>query len=316
MTSLGAGEWRRYAILCGVSAIVASELRKSYGNLVAVDDVSFDVDSGEFFGIIGPNGAGKTTTLEMIEGLRKPDRGKVTICGLASWPRNARLLPRIGVQLQASSFFERLTAREQIRTFAALYSVPGRRADELLGVVGLEDKADTRVEQLSGGQAQRLSLACTLAHDPEVVFLDEPTAALDPQARRNLWDLLRSINSRGRTVVLTTHYMDEADSLCDRVAIMDAGRILQCGPPATLVRGLDAPIRVSVVRGRLDDAALATLPAVLEAHDDGVSLTLSTRDPSVLLAELAARQALEGVQVKGATLEDLFLSLTGREYRE
>ena len=148
-----------------------------------------------------------------------------------------RLLHRIGVQLQASAFFERLTAREQLATFAALYGTPHARVDEMLEIVELADKADTQAEKLSGGQAQRLSIACALVHDPEIVFLDEPSAALDPQARRNLWDVLRGINEQGKTVVLTTHYMDEAETLCDRVAIMDKGRILQLGPPAELVRG-------------------------------------------------------------------------------
>ena len=188
------------------------DLRKKYGDLTAGDGVTFSVKHGEFFGILGPNGAGKTTTLEMIEGLRKPDSGEVTLVGEQPWPRNATLLPRIGVQLQASSFFERLTAREQIRTFASLYGVPVSHADEWLERVGLEDKADVQSEKLSGGQRQRLAIASALVHDPEVVFLDEPTAALDPQARRNLWDLLGTLNESGRTVVLTTHYMDEAES--------------------------------------------------------------------------------------------------------
>ena len=178
------------------AAIEVVGLRKSYGDLAAVDDVSFTVATGEFFGILGPNGAGKTTTLEMVEGLRRPDAGEVRLLGEPTWPRNPRLLPRIGVQLQASAFFERLTAREQIRTFASLYGVPAARADEWLERVGLADKAGTRTERLSGGQLQRLAIACALVHEPEVVFLDEPTAALDPQARRNLWDLLRSPQRR------------------------------------------------------------------------------------------------------------------------
>ena len=224
----------------------------TYGDLRAVDGVSLEVGEGEFVGILGPNGAGKTTTLETIEGLRRPDSGTVTVLGQPVWPRNSALLPRIGVQLQASSFFERLTAREQIHTFASLYGVGGKAADEWLARVGLEDKADSRVEDLSGGQAQRLSIASALVHDPDVVFLDEPTAALDPQARRNLWDLLSGLNDSGRTVVLTTHYMDEAEILCDRVAIMDHGRILQFDSPAALVRGLDAPARITVAPGQLD----------------------------------------------------------------
>ncbi|MEU8307276.1 ABC transporter ATP-binding protein [Actinomadura sp. NPDC048955] len=295
--------------------IEVTGLRKRYGDVRAVDGVTFAVEEGEFFGILGPNGAGKTTTLEIIEGLREPDEGELTVLGLSPWPRNSKLLPRIGVQLQASSFFERLTAREQLRTFGSLYGVPAKKADAMLELVGLDDKADTRVEKLSGGQAQRLSIACALVHDPELVFLDEPTAALDPQARRNLWDVLRSINTEGRTIVLTTHYMDEAESLCDRVAIMDAGRILRLGPPAVLVRGLDAPARISIASGVLDVADARLLPGADEAEDDGVSLAISTRDPSAVVAAMAAKDALDGVQIRGATLEDVFLELTGREYR-
>ncbi|GAA2131661.1 ATP-binding cassette domain-containing protein [Streptomyces synnematoformans] len=222
------------------AAISARDLRKRYGDVHAVDGVSFEVRAGEFFGLLGPNGAGKTTTLEMVEGLRRPDEGRALLLGEPSWPRNPGLLRRVGVQLQASAFFEKLTAREQIRTFASLYGVADERADAMLAEVGLAEKAGTREDRLSGGQAQRLSIACALVHDPELVFLDEPTTGLDPQARRNLWDLLRGINAAGRTVVLTTHYMDEAEVLCDRVAVMDAGRILRVGPPAELAAELEA----------------------------------------------------------------------------
>ena len=298
-----------------VQTIEVAGLRKRYGDVRAVDGVTFGVEEGEFFGILGPNGAGKTTTLEIVEGLRKADEGEVSVLGLSPWPRNPRLLPRIGVQLQASSFFERLTTREQLRTFGSLYGVPSAKADAMMELVGLADKADVRVEKLSGGQAQRLSIACALVHDPELVFLDEPTAALDPQARRNLWDLLRQISTEGRTVVLTTHYMDEAEILCDRVAIMDAGRILRLGPPAVLVRGLDTPARISVASGVLDVGDARLLPGADEAGDDGVSLTITTRDPSAVVAAMAAKDALDGVQIRDATLEDVFLELTGREYR-
>jgi ABC-2 type transport system ATP-binding protein len=297
------------------ATISVQNLRKSYGSMVAVAGVSFEVEHGEFFGILGPNGAGKTTTLEMMEGLREPDEGQLTVLGLPPWPRNPALLPRVGVQLQSSSFFERLTAREQIRTFASLYGVAARRADEMLSVVGLDDQADKRAEQLSGGQAQRLSIACALVHDPELVFMDEPTGALDPQARRNLWDLLRRINADGRTVVLTTHHMDEAETLCDRVAIMDHGEILQLGAPAALVRGLDTPVRISVESGLLTAADAGALSHAGEVTDDGVSLTIATREPARVLAGLADRSALAGLRVQGATLEDVFLTLTGREYR-
>jgi ABC-2 type transport system ATP-binding protein len=219
--------------------IEVSDLAKSYGQVRAVDGVTFDVAEGEIFGILGPNGAGKTTTLEIIEGLRPADSGSVSLLGESPWPRNDRLLPRIGVQLQASAFFDRLTAREQMHTFAALYGVSGDAADDWLERVGLSEKADTQTQQLSGGQLQRLSIASALVHEPEVVFLDEPTAALDPQARRNLWDLLRSVNADGRTVVLTTHYMEEAESLCERVAIMDRGQVLRLDSPAGLVAAFE-----------------------------------------------------------------------------
>jgi len=221
------------------TAISVQDLRKRYGDVRAVDGVSFEVREGEFFGLLGPNGAGKTTTLEMVEGLRRPDEGRAVLLGEPSWPRNPALLRRMGVQLQASAFFEKLTAREQIRTFASLYGIGDERADAMLAEVGLTEKAGTREDKLSGGQAQRLSIACALVHDPELVFLDEPTTGLDPQARRNLWDLLRGINAAGRTVVLTTHYMDEAEVLCDRVAVMDAGRILRIGAPAELAAELE-----------------------------------------------------------------------------
>jgi ABC-2 type transport system ATP-binding protein len=297
------------------NTIVAKDLRKRYGDVNAVDGVSLTVEDGEFFGILGPNGAGKTTTLEIIEGLREADSGEISLFGQSPWPRNPALLPRMGVQLQASAFFERLTAREQLRTFGSLYGATSRKADEMLETVGLTDKADTQVEKLSGGQAQRLSIACALVHEPELVFLDEPTAALDPQARRNLWDVLRAINTDGRTIVLTTHYMDEAEVLCDRVAIMDHGRILRSGPPATLVRDLDAAARVSVASGVVTAEDARTLPGVDEVTDDEVSLVIATYDAPKVVKALADRGALEGVQIRGATLEDVFLDLTGREYR-
>jgi ABC-2 type transport system ATP-binding protein len=295
--------------------IEADDLCKAYGSLQAVDGVSFRVAAGEFFGILGPNGAGKTTTLEIIEGLRAADAGSVSLLGQSPWPRNSALLPRIGVQLQASSFFERLTTREQIHTFASLYGVSATAADTWLGTVGLEDKADTRTEELSGGQRQRLSIACALVHDPEVLFLDEPTAALDPQARRNLWDLLTGINSDGRTVVLTTHYLDEAEELCDRVAIMDHGKILRLDTPASLIRGLGAGVRISVVETMLRATDATAIKGVEGVEIDDGQVVLATHDPAAVLAELAERDALEGLRVKGATLEDVFLDVTGREYR-
>lgn len=289
----------------------------TYGSLRAVDDVSFTVEPGEFFGLLGPNGAGKTTTLEMIEGLRKPQAGSVDIGGFDPWRRDPQLQRIIGVQLQASAFFERLSAREQLETFGSLYGVPAGRTAELLEEVGLTEKADERVEKLSGGQKQRLSIACALVHDPQVVFLDEPTAALDPQARRNLWDLLRSINSTGRTVVLTTHYMEEAEVLCDRVAIMDAGRILEIDTPEALVRSLDVPTRIGLAPEAIGAEDARALPGVLSVEADSGGVRIETRDPSSVIAALARidAAALEGLSVRKGSLEDVFLERTGREYR-
>ncbi len=291
------------------------DVRVAYGTVKAVDGVTFEVQAGEFFGILGPNGAGKTTTLEIIEGLRKADSGEVMLLDLSPWPRNAALLSRMGVQLQASAFFDRLTAREQIHTFGSLYGVKPAAADTWLERVGLTDKADARTEKLSGGQLQRLSIACALVHEPEVVFLDEPTAALDPQARRNLWDLLGSLNEDGRTVVLTTHYMDEAETLCDRVAIMDHGRILELDTPAALVRGLDASVRISVDVQAITAGDAGSIPGVDAVSVEPGAVVMSTRAPADVLFALGQRQALHGLQVKGANLEDVFLALTGREYR-
>ncbi|MER7706077.1 ABC transporter ATP-binding protein [Kitasatospora sp. NPDC097605] len=302
------------------AAISADGIRQRYGDVQAVDGVSLTVETGEFYGILGPNGAGKTTTLEILEGIRKPDEGRIELLGLAPWPRNPELLPRIGVQFQASAFFNKLTARETIRTFGSFYGVGPRRADAMLERVGLTESAGVMTDKMSGGQAQRLSIACALVHGPELVFLDEPTTGLDPQARRNLWDLLRDINAEGRTVVLTTHYLDEAEVLCDRVSVMDRGRILRTGAPAALVREIDDTVRISVESGLLAlDTARELFTAagaeIASLEDDGVSLSLSTRLPAPVLSVLAEQGALRGLEVRGATLEDVFLQLTGREYR-
>ena len=298
-----------------MSAIRAVGVTKRYGSTLAVDAVSLQVEVGEFVGILGPNGAGKTTFLEIVMGLRRPDAGTVEVLGRQPWSRDAALVRRVGVQFQSSAFFERLTAREQLRTFASLYGVHAAAADGWLDRVGLGDKADARTDDLSGGQRQRLAIACALVHEPELVFFDEPTAALDPQARRNLWDLLRSLHREGRTVVLTTHHLDEAEVLCERVAIMDHGRVLVEDRPTALVRTLDAPTRVVVAQDRLSAAAAQALPGVLDVGAEAAGLVLTTRAPAPLLQRLAELDALDGVAVRGATLEDVFLDLTGREYR-
>ncbi|HRW17281.1 MAG TPA: ABC transporter ATP-binding protein [Dermatophilaceae bacterium] len=298
-----------------MSVIDVQGLTKHYGEVRAVDGLDLQVEAGEFFGVLGPNGAGKTTTLECIEGIRQPDSGTISVFGESPWPRNTGLVRRIGVQHQATAFFEMLTAREQLEVFADLYAAPRARAGALLEEVGLGDFANHQTKKLSGGQQQRLSIAAALVHEPEMVFLDEPSAALDPQARRNLWDLLKGVNGDGRTVVLTTHYMDEAEYLCDRVAIIDHGKILAVDTPANLVRGLDAPTRITLpdtAIGREDAERLVGGEAV--SVDNG-SLTMTTRDPAPVLVALAERDALTGLQVRGATLEDVFLNLTGRELR-
>ncbi len=297
------------------AAVTASALVKRYGDLTAVDGVDLEVHPGEFFGILGPNGAGKTTLLEMLEGIRQPDGGACSVLGEQPWPRNPALLARIGVQLQSSSFVERLTAREQLQTFGALYGVPRAQSEAMLEQVGLVDKADERVENLSGGQAQRLAIACALVHQPDVVFLDEPTAALDPQARRNLWDLLRQLSTDGRTIILTTHSMEEAEVLCDRVAIIDHGRVLSVGAPAELVRQLDAPRQITVASSRFQPGWAEAMDGVERVEDDGVHTTLFSRHPAQVIGDLGDRGLLDHVQIRSASLEDVFLALTGREYR-
>ncbi len=295
--------------------IEVDQLTMRYGDVTAVDGISFTVAPGEFFGLLGPNGAGKTTTLETIEGLRSPSNGRVSVAGRDPARREPDLQRRIGVQLQSSAFFERLTAVEQLQTFGAIYGVPAARLDELLEQVGLTEKATAQVEDLSGGQKQRLSIACALVHDPDVVFLDEPTAALDPQARRNLWDVLRGINDSGRTVVLTTHYMEEAEELCDRVAIVDHGRLLELDTPGALIRKLDAATRIGLAGEAIALEDARGLPGAESVRLDGSGLVIQTREPATVLAELGRREALEGLSVSKGTLEDVFLDLTGREYR-
>jgi ABC-2 type transport system ATP-binding protein len=218
-------------------AIAVDGLRKAYGSLVAVDGISFRVKEREIFGLLGPNGAGKTTTVEILEGLRAADDGRAIVAGVDVRKEPDRVKGLIGVQLQSSAFFDGLSLLELLDMFAALY---GRRVDAvaILEKVDLADKARSQVSKLSGGQKQRFSIATALVNEPRILFLDEPTTGLDPQARRNLWDLADSIRAEGRTIVLTTHYMDEAETLCDRVAIMDHGKILAMEPPDTLIQRL------------------------------------------------------------------------------
>ena len=294
--------------------VVVRNLRKQFPKVLAVAGVDLEVRQGEVFGLLGPNGAGKTTTLEMIEGLTEPDSGEISIGGL-DWRRHGpQIRARIGVQLQATSLYNKFTPREALDLFGSYY--PRRRpTDELLELVQLQEKADAHHVTLSGGQAQRLALALALVNDPEVVFLDEPTAGLDPQGRRSLWEVVRGMKAAGRTVVLTTHYMEEAEALCDRVAIMDAGRIRAVDSPAGFVKGLDAPTRVTVAAGQLADERVKELAAGEAVTADEATVVFETRDPRTLLTALASDGALEGLAVRTANLEDVFLHVTGREWR-
>lgn len=299
------------------------DLRKRYGSVTAVDGVSFDVRRGEIFGILGPNGAGKTTTLEMLEGLRAPDDGSALVDGVdvRRDPRGVRA--RIGVQLQEAGFFDRLTVEETLRLFAAFH---GRAAPApaLLERLQLAEKRRAWVRTLSGGQRQRLAIAVALVHDPPLLFLDEPTTGLDPQARRNLWDVIEALRREGRTVILTTHYMEEAQRLCDRVAIMDHGRIVALDAPRALIRA-HAPAATVALAGAdastTREAALAALPAVRQVERADGEVRLATTDPvETVQAALAHLRAgtlrFTQLRVEEATLEDVFLHLTGRRLRE
>ncbi len=301
-------------------AIRVENLVKKFGSLVAVDDISFSVEQGEIFGILGPNGAGKTTTLEIIEGLQRPSGGRTTVLGMDSHKESMAVKERIGVQLQASAYFENLTLTEILNLFGRLYSkrIASR---ELLERVGLLDKAKSTVSKLSGGQMQRFAIAATLINDPEVVFLDEPTAGLDPQARRNLWEFIQAIHRDGCTVVLTTHYMEEAQFLCRRVAIMDQAKIVAMDTPANLIRSLPVPYEVRFTTGgAIEQSDLEELDAVQSAarDEDGLWRLASSDAARTVgaLIGLSQNGELTHLEVASANLEDVFLSITGRQLRD
>ena len=297
------------------------DLRKSYGDLKAVDGVSFEVQPGQVFGLLGPNGAGKTTTVEVLEGLRAPDSGDVSVLGVDAVRRPDDLKARIGVSLQTAALYPKLTVVEVLDLFRSFYP-SGRPTDELVGLMDLGEKRATRTQDLSGGQRQRLSVALALVNDPELVFLDEPTTGMDPAARRMLWDVVLGLKASGRSVLLTTHYMEEAEVLCDRLAIMDHGRILEEGTVDELVtrRFHERAVRFDAIE-RLDDARLGGFPGVTTVkHEDGSVLLFTSDVPATIGAVLAATDSL-GVEptnlaVRRATLEDVFLDLTGRALRD
>jgi ABC-2 type transport system ATP-binding protein len=305
-----------------MSAIVeVKALTKRYGNLTAVDGISFSVEEGEVFGVLGPNGAGKTTTVEIIEGLRRPDSGDVRVCGIDALREPQRIKELIGVQLQTTSLYDQIRVKEVIDLFGGYYrqAVP---TATLLDEVSLADKANGYVSKLSGGQRQRLALALALVNDPIVLFLDEPTTGLDPQARRSVWTTVTGLRQKGKTIILTTHYMEEAEELCQRVAIMDHGRIIALDTPSALIAGagLDSRIEIDGPSQRLRSLlSEADLPVRLT--QDGDTVSLHTNKVSHVLKEVARLAAehdvdLGSISVRKATLEDVFLTLTGRQLRE
>lgn len=303
-----------------MSVIHVEDLRKAYGSLTAVDGVSFTVEKGEIFGLLGPNGAGKTTTLEILEGLRRPDGGRALVAGVDVVERPGAVKERIGVQLQQAGFFEKLTVEETLRLFSAFHrrTLP---VDGLIDRFDLGEKRRALVDGLSGGQRQRLSLALALLHDPEVVFLDEPTTGLDPQARRNVWDAIARVRGEGKTVILTTHYMEEAEVLCDRVAIMDRGRILDLDTPRALVRKHAPGATVTLRLDGGDGGALEGLNGAERVENAGGEVSIYTRSGQDTLQALlerarAGRLAFSHLGAREGTLEDVFLHLTGHSLRD
>ena len=302
------------------TVVKVEDLRKTYGPITAVDGISFEVHKGEIFGVVGPNGAGKTTALECIEGLRRPDGGHIEVLGLDHRRDEYELRERIGVQLQESALNARIKVWEALDLFAAFYrrSIPWR---PLLDQLGLTEKMNTPFAKLSGGQKQRLFIALSLVNDPELVFLDELTTGLDPHARRSMWELLSDIRNRGKTIVLSTHFMEEAERLCDRVAIVDRGRIVALDSPRNLVRSLEGDNRLSfVVEGHCEIGLLNDLSSVVRVETKGEQLTVYGSG-SEMAAQVMNALAKNGVlfrdlKTEQATLEDVFLALTGREMRD
>jgi len=296
-------------------------LVKRYGDLVAVDGIDFDVAAGEIFAMLGPNGAGKTTTVEILEGLRAPDAGTASVLGVDVATGSDRIKSRIGVSLQTAALYPKLTVTELIDLFASFYP-KARPTDELIDLLELGERRKARSQELSGGQRQRLGVALALVNEPELVFLDEPTTGLDPAARRALWDIILGLKADGRTVFLTTHYLEEAEILCDRVAIMDHGHILEMGTVDELVskRFKDRAVRLDATDA-LSDTELAALPAVSHVKRDDGDLLLYTSDVGATIGSLLALTDARGVEAKDLTvrrptLEDVFLDLTGRALRD
>lgn len=311
-------------------AIRCHQLVKTYPGtppVEAVRGLDLEVRTGECFGMLGPNGAGKTTTIEIIEGLLKPTSGSVEVLG-RTWDRNEEeLRQRIGISLQETKLSEKLTVRETLVLFRSFYR-QGLEPEDAIALVALAEKAQARVGKLSGGQKQRLAVACALVGDPELLFLDEPTTGLDPQARRQLWDIIRRFRNTGRTVMLTTHYMDEAERLCDRVAIVDHGKVIALGTPKELIQSLGGEhvIEFSILNGNgegvhVDAQQFGDLPTVQAVREEDGQVCLSVVEPHVALPALLHRLRSSGLELaslttRHASLEDVFVNLTGRHLRD
>ena len=302
-------------------ALVVKGLTKSYGNIRAVDDISFSIRRGTIFCFVGPNGAGKTTTMEIVEGLKEPDSGEIELLGMQMPQHRARAKQLVGIQLQTTSLFERLKVGEILNLFRSFYANP-LPASEIMAAVSLESKKDQIVAGLSGGQQQRLAVALALVNDPEMVFLDEPTAGLDPQARRQVWGLIQSLKEKGKTVFLTTHYMDEAEKISDEVAIIDHGKIIVHDSPKNLVSRLNkANVIEFTTGGAVKEEDFSPLTSVSEASIVGENVVLYTPDVKQCLTELLTLSQERGLELKdmqfrNPSLEDVFLELTGRMLRE
>ena len=306
-------------------AIECRDLRKTYdGKVEAVRGLNLEIQTGECFGLLGPNGAGKTTTIEILEGLLEPTSGQVSILG-HSWRENERQLREwLGISLQETRLSEKLSVRETVELFASFYREP-RSSDEVLEQLQLTEKADAWVGKLSGGQRQRLAVATALVCNPKILFLDEPTTGLDPQSRRQLWDIIRTFQRNGGTVLLTTHYMDEAERLCDRLAIVDQGQIIAEGSPADLIERLGGHHVVEFAVSRSSDGAVLEawrgLPSVESVREDDGLIALNVREPHLAIPALLAAVEQQGSELqhlttRQASLEDVFVRLTGRHLRE
>ena len=309
------------ALSSAAAAVRCRGLVKRFDDVVAVAGLDLEIARGECFGLLGPNGAGKTTTIEILEGLTEPDEGEVEVLG-TTWQGDGRgLREKLGVSLQETQLNEKLTVAETLRLFRSFYR-EGRDPEQVLAALALDEKRDARVGKLSGGQKQRLAVACALVGDPELLFLDEPTTGLDPQSRLQLWQQVTAFREHGGTVLLTTHYMDEAERLCDRIAIVDHGKVIALGTPVELIRSLQAADVVELLsEPMLSEEELRRLPGVSDVHRRGPNWALAVHSvtesvPPLLAAVEKAGARLTHLSTHRATLEDLFVSLTGRELRD